>query len=325
LTSTPSGSYTYDDNGNTLTKPDGTQYSWDHDNRLTQVVLPGAGGTVTFKYDPFGRRAQKSFTQSSTTTTNYLYDGDNLLEEVDNSGNVLARYTQSPRIDQPLAELRSGATSYYEQDGVGSVTSLSNTAGALANTYTYDSFGKLTFSSGTVTNPFQYTAREFDAETSLYYYRARHYDQSVGRFVSEDPLQFDEGVNFYRYVGNNPLNWIDPTGLSDRDVQTIINTFNNVVSQMTNNGERSSPWTNNLQVSWDLVLRRKRRHLGCGEQAARVYPALDNNRYDDHWRFEWQERYFPLPHQWLLGISDNPNDPNVVVDPYNNDVHTVPK
>ena len=41
--------------------------------------------------------------------------------------------------------------------------------------------------------------------------------------------------------------------------------------------------------------------------------------------FEWRERYFPLPHQWLLGISDNPNDPNVVVDPYNNDVHTVPK
>jgi hypothetical protein len=142
---------------------------------------------------------------------------------------------------------------------------------------------------------------------------------------AEDPVQFDAGVNFYRYVGNNTLNWIDPIGLSEQDVQTIVNTFHNVVDQMTRNGERSSPWTNNMQASWDLLLRRKKRHLGCGEQAARVYPALDNNRYDDHWRFEWKQRYFPLPHQWLVGISDNPNDPDVVIDPYNDDVHTVSK
>jgi len=59
--------------------------------------------------------------------------GANLIEEVDNSGNVLARYTQSTGIDQPLAELRSGATSYFQPDGLGSITSLSTSAGALAN------------------------------------------------------------------------------------------------------------------------------------------------------------------------------------------------
>jgi YD repeat-containing protein len=68
LMSLPNGSYTYDNNGNTKTKPDGTQYFWDFENRLTQVVLP-TGGTVNFKYDPLGRRIQKSFTQSGTTTT----------------------------------------------------------------------------------------------------------------------------------------------------------------------------------------------------------------------------------------------------------------
>ena len=100
----------------------------------------GSGGTVSFKYDPFGRRVQKS---STSGTTNYLYDGVNVLEEVDNSGNMLARYPQGQGIDEPLAELRSATTSYYQQDGLGSVSSLSNSAAALANTYTYDSFGKL--------------------------------------------------------------------------------------------------------------------------------------------------------------------------------------
>ena len=140
LTSIPSGSYTYDNNGNRKSDPSGAQYSWDFENRLTQVILPGTGGTVNFKYDPFGRRVQKAFTQNgTTTTTDYLYDISNVLEELDNSGNALTKYTQGNRVDEPLSELRSGATSYYEQDGIGSVTSLSNSAGALANTYVYDS------------------------------------------------------------------------------------------------------------------------------------------------------------------------------------------
>ena len=157
---------------------------------------------------------QKSFTQgSTTTTTNYLYDGPNLLEEVDGSGNVLARYTQGPGIDQPLAEQRSGVTSYYQQDALNSVTSLSNSAGALANTYTFDSYGKLTASTGTLTNPLQYTGREFDAETGQCLYRARYFDQNVGRFVSEDPIHFKAGVDFYTYVRNNPVVRTDPSGL----------------------------------------------------------------------------------------------------------------
>jgi len=62
-------------------------------------------------------------------------------------------------------------------------------------------------------NPFRYTGRESDTETGLYYYRARYYDQSAGRFLSEDTLRFDAGVDFYTYVRNNPINFIDPSGL----------------------------------------------------------------------------------------------------------------
>jgi RHS repeat-associated protein len=214
LTSIPSGSYSYDNNGNRKTDPAGAQYSWDLENRLTQVILQGTGGTVNFKYDPFGRRTQKAFTQNgTTTTTDYLYDISNVLEELDNNGNVLAKYTQGHRLDEPLSELRSGTTSYYEQDGIGSVTSLSNSAGALANTYVYDSYGKLTASTGTTANPLHFTGRELDQESGLYYDRARYYDPSVGRFLSEDPIRFHGGIDFYAYVENNPVVFIDPSGL----------------------------------------------------------------------------------------------------------------
>jgi RHS repeat-associated protein len=136
-----------------------------------------------------------------------------LLEEVDTSGNLLARYTQTRSLDEELSELRSGTASYYEQDGVGSITSLSNPTGVLANTYTYDSYGKLTASTGTTTNPFRYTGRELDAETGIYEYRARYYDAQIGRFISEDPIRFQAGTGFYEYVFNNPLLWTDPRGL----------------------------------------------------------------------------------------------------------------
>lgn len=214
LMSTPTVSYTYDDNGSVLTKSDGTQYTWDYENELTQVVLPGTGGTVNLKYDPFGRRIQKSFTQSgTTTTTDYLYDDSDLIEEIDSSGTVIARYTQGPRIDEPLAELRSGTTSFYEADGLHSTTSLSNSTGALANTYAYDSYGRLTASTGTVTNPLTYTGRDFDSETAIYYYRARYYEPATGRFISEDPIRFKGGIDFYSYALSSPTNLTDPMGL----------------------------------------------------------------------------------------------------------------
>ena len=88
-----------------------------------------------------------------------------------------------------------------------------NTTGTLAQTYTFDSFGNQTGSSGSLTNPFQYTAREFDPETSLYFYRARYYDPNVGRFLSEDLLGFGAGPSdFYEYAFNSPTNYTDPWG-----------------------------------------------------------------------------------------------------------------
>lgn len=204
-----------DNNGNTLTKvvgPNTTSYAWDFENRMSSVTLPGSGGTVAFKYDPFGRRIYKS---SSAGTSIYAYDDVNLIEETNASGAVVARYSQTQNIDEPLAMLRGGTTSYYQVDGLGSVTSLSNPAGALAQTYTLDSFGNQTASTGSLTNPFRYTGREFDSESSLYYMRARYFDPATGRFISEDPIGFgSDDIDFYRYAKNNSTNLVDPFGLN---------------------------------------------------------------------------------------------------------------
>jgi len=185
--------------------------NWDFENRVVQAVVPGTnGGTTTFKYDPFGRRIQKS---GPLGTTNYLYDGPNLVEETDGNANILARYTQGKMIDQPLAENEASTTNYYQQDALNSITSLSNISAALSNTYTYDSYGMLAASTGTFANPFQYTGREFDQETGVYYYRARYYDPTMGRFTSEDPFRFTGGIDFYQYASNSPILLNDPMGL----------------------------------------------------------------------------------------------------------------
>jgi RHS repeat-associated protein len=209
LTSNSNGSYTYDANGNTLADASGKSYTWDFENRLTQAVVPGTG-TTTFRYDPFGRRIQKS---GPLGTTNYLYDGLSLIEEVDGSETILAKYAQARGIDEPLSEIRAGTASYYQSDALESVTSLSNSTGTMSETYTYDSFGNLMASTGTLTNPFQFTGREFDSETGTYYYRARYYDANVGRFISADPSGFKGGVNSYDYVRNSPTDLVDSTGL----------------------------------------------------------------------------------------------------------------
>src|SRR5258708_33891052 len=107
--------------------------------------------TVLFRYDPFGRRIYKS---SPAGTSVFAYDGDNLIEETNASGGLVARYSHGLNIDEPLAMLRSSATSFHQADGLGSVTSLSSPAGALAQTYTFDSFGKQTASTGSLTNRF---------------------------------------------------------------------------------------------------------------------------------------------------------------------------
>jgi RHS repeat-associated protein len=189
---------------------DSTTYTWDFENRLTNVNLPGNGGTVSFKYDPFGRGIYK---QSPNATNIFVYDGESLAETVNSSGGTVARQVQGQDIDESLG-LRFGTTTdYYQADVLGSVTSLTASDGSLAQSYTYDSFGNLANSTGSAKNFFRHVARDFDTETGLYDYRARFYDSNVGRFLSEDPLGFYGGADFYAYTADNPVNLVDPSGM----------------------------------------------------------------------------------------------------------------
>jgi RHS repeat-associated protein len=211
MTANSNASYTFDANGNTLTKVVGsntTSYAWDYENRLTSVTLPSSGGTVTFKYDPFRRRIYK---QSPNATSIFVYDGDDLIQTVNTSATTVARYAQGPNLDEPLAMERGTTTDYYLADGVGSITSLTASNGAVAQSYTYDSYGNLTNSSGSLTNFFRYTGREFDTESDLYFYRSRYYDPILGRLLNEDFLGFQGGINFYDYVENQPTDLVDPS------------------------------------------------------------------------------------------------------------------
>ena len=212
LTSNSTTSYTYDNNGNTTSKTVSggtTDYSWDYENRLSSVTLPSSGGTVTFKYDPFGRRIEKI---SPTTTSIFAYDGYNLAETVNGSGSEVASYTETQDVDETLAMERGSTVDYFEADGLGSITSLTATNGSVAQSYTYDSFGNTTNATGSLTNFLRYTGREFDTETNLYYNRARYLDPATGRFLSEEPKAYAGRTSLYAYVGNNPIAYTDPSG-----------------------------------------------------------------------------------------------------------------
>ena len=129
-------------------------------------------------------------------------------------------YVSGPGLDEPLRMIRGGTATYYHADALGSPVTLTNASGQLVERLRYDVFGQpfLTDAANTplaqssVGNRFGFTGREYEAETGLYYYRSRYYDPRLGRFLSRDPLGSLPDVNLYRYVGNSPVNFVDPFG-----------------------------------------------------------------------------------------------------------------
>ena len=117
----------------------------------------------------------------------------------------------------------AGATLFYHQDGLGTVTDLTDSAGTTAKSYSYDAYGTIVDQTGTVEQPYTYTGREFDSESGLYYYRARYYDSNLGRFLQNDPGEaglYNKGLprnpfdrsSQYAYGADSPISLIDPFG-----------------------------------------------------------------------------------------------------------------
>lgn len=219
--------YTYDDNGNLtqktlITQPtQQTLYMYDAMNQLVRIDAPN-GDQFNYFYDGLGRRIAKK--RNAILLKQYIYDDEDILFEFNGSDVLQARYTHGIGIDEPLIMERdldiSGSFDpseqfFYHTDGLGSIVDLTNNTGVIAQSYVYDSFGNIIQQTGSMINPYTYTGREHDTESGLYYYRARYYDPTIGRFMQEDPIGFAGGdINLYNYVGNNGVNFIDPTGES---------------------------------------------------------------------------------------------------------------
>jgi len=176
---------------------------WDARDRLTGIAGPTL--TASFQYDALDRRTAKTL---NGVTTTYQYDGVDLLRE---SGSTHATYLRTLNIDEPLVRQTATSNEFYLANDLGSTLALTDETGTVTTTYTYGPFGATTVT-GPSTNPVQFTGREHDAP-DLYYYRARYYTPSHGRFLAEDPLEFGVGdLNLSAYVFNNPTNYTDPSG-----------------------------------------------------------------------------------------------------------------
>jgi RHS repeat-associated protein len=182
---------TYDANGNTLN--DGmNSYVWDARNRLVSAN----SNSSSFAYDPLGRRVGKSILSANT---NYLYDDANPVQEL--NGTIPTANLLTGGLDERFTRTDANGTSNYLTDALGSTVALTDTTGISQLQYSYDPYGSASITGPFTTNSYTYTGRETDG-LGIYYYRARYYNPSTARFISEDPIGIAGGINLYAYTGN---------------------------------------------------------------------------------------------------------------------------
>ncbi|EIC30148.1 RHS repeat-associated core domain-containing protein [Methylomicrobium album] len=211
----------YDANGN-LTGDGVWTYAYNLDNQLTSASQAGASHSLA--YDGAGRLRQ---TTLAGTVTNLAYDGVDLVAEYDSAGTLLRRYVHGPGVDQPLVGYEGSGTankSWLYADHQGSLVATANAAGTGTALYRYGPYGEPDQTTGL---RFRYTGQQLLGPLNLYYYKARFYSPALGRFLQTDPVGYQDGLNRYVYVGNNPFNRNDPNGLIAADMKLLAGNFSN--------------------------------------------------------------------------------------------------
>ena len=242
--STTQQSYTYDfdPNGNRIDQKDQlnggalvTSYGYDQANRLTSY-----GTAATYAYNGDGLRMSKTL---SLQTTQQVWDMVGGLPTLLQDGST--QYI--PGADGlPLEQITSaGAVYYYHQDESGSTRAMTDGSGSVAQTYAYDAYGNQTSSSGAISNPLRYAGQYFDAESGLYYLRARYYDPVTVQFLQRDP-KVEQTREPYSYAVDNPINRGDPSGLCSTSTKADCDAITQALSL-------SSIGLNILSAIFDVV------------------------------------------------------------------------
>jgi RHS repeat-associated protein len=243
LTESTTHEYTYDADGNMTQEKnklttETKKYYYDSENRMVKYEhqvsdISPIDITATYKYDIFGRRLQKNV---NGAITNFFWENDTMTYELNDQYQPIRKYLTGVGIDNYEGHLEySEITDWphiffpqynqpwysYMKDQVGTVYQVWDQKNrVIADSRAYDSFGNLVNQTGTTKTPLGFQGKYYDSESGLNYFYHRYYNPAIGRFTSEDPIGVKGGLNLQKFVNNNPISSIDPTGTI-----TDINSF----------------------------------------------------------------------------------------------------
>lgn len=294
--------YNFDANGNTISNTEtgfARTFTYDGLNRLTEVQVTANKKWQT-KYDPFGEKIEKLDTTG--ILSRMLYDGENLLGDLNSANAFTTKYTMALGTDNWLIQQQYGNSYYHSIDGLNSTSALTNSAGHIVNEYQYDVYGDILIQNISANNKVLFTGRMLENTLGLYDYRTRFYDSKIGRFTNKDLfegyLKLPSSLDRYNYVENSPTNFIDPNGTNPMAAAAIILRAALKVTLKVAS-----------QYLKEYIKVQNKAHLNrnCdnNNQTPNFSPDIKNYSNNGDWKMEPQNKNVFHQHNWLIKVFDD--------------------